>query len=615
MIGGDRDAVARLEPIFRTLAPGRGDDRRARRAARRHGGTAEEGYLHCGPAGAGHFVKMVHNGIEYGLMQAYAEGFDILRGAATRTSPAKDHRYDLDLADIAEVWRRGSVVALVAARSDGDRRSPRARRSTEFTGVVSRTRARAAGRSQAAIEEAVPGRRARGGARSRASARARSTRSPRRCCRRCASKFGGHTRTKSDGAVRRRWPDGADEAAPRHAVGDRPPVVAAPPCVMVIFGAAGDLTKRKLIPALYNLRRDGLLPDAVRGRRRRARADDRRGVPRASCATTCSEFSSRALDPTSCGWLDARISCPASFERRSTTCQRSRRRCGRRSIASSAPRGNALFYLATPPDAVRAGSPAAWAPPACDGHRRTSEPAGGASSSRSRSATTSPSARALNQRAAPRCFDEQPDLPHRSLPRQGDRAEHHGLPLRQRHLRADLEPPLRRPRADHRGRDGRRRRPRRLLRHGRRAARHGAEPPVPAAGADRDGAADLVRAPTRCATRRSKVLRAIQPLDAEEVLARRAVRGQYARRRDRRQARARLPRGAARRARLAHRDLRRAASCSIDNWRWAGVPFYLRTGKRLRAARRPRSRSSSSSPPLLLFRETPVRRPRRRTCS
>ncbi|HMM54410.1 MAG TPA: decarboxylating 6-phosphogluconate dehydrogenase [Candidatus Desulfobacillus sp.] len=108
MIGGEEDVVARLDPIFATLAPGAGDlaptPGRSGRDPR-----AERGYLHCGPHGAGHFVKMVHNGIEYGLMQAYAEGFDILRGAAERSDAPKE-AYRLDLPDIAEVWRRGSVI-------------------------------------------------------------------------------------------------------------------------------------------------------------------------------------------------------------------------------------------------------------------------------------------------------------------------------------------------------------------------------------------------------------------------------------------------------------------------------------------------------------------------
>ena len=108
MIGGEAQAVARLEPIFKTLAPGRGDTARTPGRGTLDG-TPEDGYLHCGPPGAGHFVKMIHNGIEYGLMQAYAEGFDILRNAGSKELP-EDLRYNLNLADIAEVWRRGSVV-------------------------------------------------------------------------------------------------------------------------------------------------------------------------------------------------------------------------------------------------------------------------------------------------------------------------------------------------------------------------------------------------------------------------------------------------------------------------------------------------------------------------
>ncbi|MGH7858328.1 MAG: phosphogluconate dehydrogenase (NAD(+)-dependent, decarboxylating), partial [Candidatus Binatia bacterium] len=108
MIGGAEEAVGRLDPIFKTLAPGRGDIARTP-GREKVSGTAEEGYLHCGPAGSGHFVKMVHNGIEYGLMQAYAEGFDIFKNANSKDLPP-EHRYDLNIADIAELWRRGSVV-------------------------------------------------------------------------------------------------------------------------------------------------------------------------------------------------------------------------------------------------------------------------------------------------------------------------------------------------------------------------------------------------------------------------------------------------------------------------------------------------------------------------
>jgi 6-phosphogluconate dehydrogenase len=122
MIGGPERAVQHLDPIFKTLAPGRGQI--ARTPGKEHStGTAEDGYLHCGPSGAGHFVKMVHNGVEYGLMAAYAEGFNILRHANVgkrgraidaETTPLRNpehYQYDFNLPDIAEVWRRGSVVA------------------------------------------------------------------------------------------------------------------------------------------------------------------------------------------------------------------------------------------------------------------------------------------------------------------------------------------------------------------------------------------------------------------------------------------------------------------------------------------------------------------------
>ncbi len=108
MIGGDKAVVDRLDPIFASLAPGIGDIPRTEERAGRDA-RIEQGYIHAGPVGAGHFVKMIHNGIEYGLMQAYAEGFDILRNANIEALPA-EHRFDLDIADIAEVWRRGSVI-------------------------------------------------------------------------------------------------------------------------------------------------------------------------------------------------------------------------------------------------------------------------------------------------------------------------------------------------------------------------------------------------------------------------------------------------------------------------------------------------------------------------
>jgi 6-phosphogluconate dehydrogenase len=133
MIGGEKPIVKHLDPIFKTIAPGLGDlERTPNRTALDP--TAELGYLHCGPVGSGHYVKMVHNGIEYGLMQAYAEGFDIFKNATSSELPA-DYRYDLNLPDIAQVWRRGSVVGswlldlLAEALSENPTLS-------EFTGYV-----------------------------------------------------------------------------------------------------------------------------------------------------------------------------------------------------------------------------------------------------------------------------------------------------------------------------------------------------------------------------------------------------------------------------------------------------------------------------------------------
>jgi 6-phosphogluconate dehydrogenase len=155
MIGGPDAAVKRLEPIFRSLAPGKGDipDTPGLANASHVPPSAVQGYLHCGPVGSGHFVKMVHNGIEYGLMQAYAEGFDILRGARGQEVNA-DIRYNLNLAAIAELWRRGSVVAswLLDLTSTALAESPDLDRYTGFVQDSGEGRWTV----QAAIEEAVP---------------------------------------------------------------------------------------------------------------------------------------------------------------------------------------------------------------------------------------------------------------------------------------------------------------------------------------------------------------------------------------------------------------------------------------------------------------------------
>ena len=165
MIGGESDVVKRLDPIFATLAPGRGEIPRT--AGRETlGGTAEQGYLYCGPNGAGHFVKMVHNGIEYGIMAAYAEGLNILHKADigkashekdAETTPLRHpehYQYDFNLADITEVWRRGSVIAswLLDLTAQSFVKSPQL---SDFAGRVSDS---GEGRwtIAAAIDEAVP---------------------------------------------------------------------------------------------------------------------------------------------------------------------------------------------------------------------------------------------------------------------------------------------------------------------------------------------------------------------------------------------------------------------------------------------------------------------------
>jgi 6-phosphogluconate dehydrogenase len=152
MIGGEKEAVDHIEPVLATLAPGKGNIELTP-GRENHDQRAEQGYLHCGPVGAGHFVKIIHNGIEYGIMQAYAEGFDILKGAVSESLPA-NQRYDFKLADIAELWRRGSVVSswlldLTAIALAEDAKLER------FTGVVQDS---GEGRwtIQAAIDEAVP---------------------------------------------------------------------------------------------------------------------------------------------------------------------------------------------------------------------------------------------------------------------------------------------------------------------------------------------------------------------------------------------------------------------------------------------------------------------------
>jgi 6-phosphogluconate dehydrogenase len=166
MIGGDTETVRHLDPIFRALAPGRDSAVRTPGREAASDGTAEDGYLHCGPAGAGHFVKMVHNGIEYGLMAAYAEGLNVLqhanagaheRAADAETAPLRDpgyYRYDIDVAEVAEVWRRGSVVSSWLL----DLTAAALHRDPSLTGFSGRVSDSGEGRwtMLAAIDEGVP---------------------------------------------------------------------------------------------------------------------------------------------------------------------------------------------------------------------------------------------------------------------------------------------------------------------------------------------------------------------------------------------------------------------------------------------------------------------------
>ena len=275
---------------------------------------------------------------------------------------------------------------------------------------------------------------------------------------------------------------------------------------MVIFGASGDLAHRKLLPALYSLTRDRLLPSRFAIVGVRATRDQRRGVPRGDArrlqrarapppdrsravvgvrARTSSTSRATTKTPprsprSSSGSTtsSARSACPATA---SSISRRRRRRSRRSSAASARPSWR--------PSRRRWGAKPVGAPPPF-ARVIIEKPFG----------TDLETARALN-RDIHETLDERSDLPDRSLPRQRDGPEPAGVPLRERHLRAALEQPLRRPRADHRRREHRRRGPRRLLRAGGQPARHGAEPPAPGPQPVRDGAARRLRRRTRCATK------------------------------------------------------------------------------------------------------------------
>ena len=261
MVGGERHVYDRLEPIFKTLAPGMGDiGRTPSRPAGK--GTAEEGYLYCGNIGAGHFVKMIHNGIEYGLMQAYGEGFDVLQERKLEGPCAEISHTTLDIPEIAEVWRRGSVVAswLLDLSASALQEDPEL---SQYTGFVHDS---GEGRwtIMAALEEAVPVDVLSTSLYARFRSRQEHTFSDKMLSA-MRNKFGGHVERPTGGLMPGTLEHEHGAALDQAEISEdrgRP----ADSCIMVIFGAAGDLTTRKLIPRSYNLGKSDHLPRRFRHR-------------------------------------------------------------------------------------------------------------------------------------------------------------------------------------------------------------------------------------------------------------------------------------------------------------------------------------------------------------
>ena len=268
MIGGDKAVVDRLDPIFAALAPGIGD---IPRTAGREGRDPriEQGYIHAGPVGAGHFVKMIHNGIEYGLMQAYAEGFDILKNANIDALPA-EHRFDLDIADIAEVWRRGSVIpswlldltaSALAENQTLDNYSGFVEDSGEGRWTVN-----------AAIDEAVPAEVLTAALFARFRSRKEHTFAE-KILSAMRDGFGGHKEPPE--------PKPGRKGLRSHHGGRSSSKQKKPdPCSFVIFGVTGDLTHRLVIPALYNLAANRSAAGQILRRRRRPQGDVERRAAR-----------------------------------------------------------------------------------------------------------------------------------------------------------------------------------------------------------------------------------------------------------------------------------------------------------------------------------------------
>ena len=411
MVGGRCARCRRLAPILDVLAPPTAPDSVA--------AIGPRGWHHFGPSGAGHYVKMVHNAIEYGLMQAYAEGFELF----------EQSEYELDNAKIAHLWNQGSVVrswlcelAARAFEADGN----------DLAGLEGWVEDSGEGRwtLQDAIDHDVPTP-ALSAALNAASTRAsRATTAP-ACSRRCATSSAATRCTRaerSDGDRR-----GPQPARARASSGCR-----SRPTNLVIFGATGDLARRKLLPAIYNLAHEGALPErfnliGVSRGELTQRASSARSPPSRSAR-------SRARRPTRPCSRACSTTC-ATSRARSTT-RRSTRRIAPRARRARRGAGEPMaraFYLSTAPEffPVIVGQL---------GAAGLDELGRGAGPSRDREAVRHLARRgARAQPHGARRLRRAPGLPHRPLPRQGDGPEHAGVPLRQRHVRAALEPQLHRP--------------------------------------------------------------------------------------------------------------------------------------------------------------------------
>ena len=406
MVGGDDDAVKRVEPIFLTLAP-------------------KDGYAHVGPSGAGHFSKMVHNGIEYGMLAAYGEGFEILEKS----------EYDYDLHQLASIWRYGSVVRswlleLLELALENDPDLAKVKGWVDDSGEGRWT-------VQAAIDENVP-----------APVITLSLMS--RFVSRQPESFSAKVIAALRNRVRRpRHQARMTTSATQTATASRPTrcarasrSTASPdPCNVVFFGATGDLMKRMLMPAMWNLRLQRHPAGELRHRRLLALDSSDDEHFRAEMRKSVDEFSRTGpADGTALERLrEAPLVRLGQLRRRRRASHKLREQLEKndRELGTG---GNRLFYLSTPPSVFtldrrparqRRPRPARRQDRLVAHHHRE------AVRHRSR----------LGARAAGRSLQglrREAGLPHRPLPGQRAGAGHHGAALRQRHLRADLEPPLRR---------------------------------------------------------------------------------------------------------------------------------------------------------------------------